>query len=377
MKGIIIGAGIGGLTTAVALKRSGVQVAIYEAAPTIEPVGAGIMMAPNAMWVFAQLGIEAAVVAAGAELQHASIQDHRGRVLQTVDMTAIGRRFGHGSVVMHRAEIHQILTEQIEPDTLHLGKRCVACRQTAESVVATFEDGTEASGDFLIGADGLNSVVRQTIFPDARLRYAGQTCWRGVVSATIPGPYANSERWGPGLRVGLVPIGAGRVYWFATENCEAGGVDEPDPRPRLQELFGGFAEPVPSILGQTEPDSIVRHDLYDLHPLPHWSIGRITLLGDAAHAPTPNLGQGGAQAVEDAWVLADELSRAGDPALAFERYEQRRIEKANRIIRDSRRFGWISGFENPVLCAIRNRLVRWTPDVAARRTVDWLFRAPR
>lgn len=376
MQGIIIGAGIGGLCAASALRRRGIAVRVYESTETLQPVGAGIMMAPNAMWVFAQLETADAITARGVSLKRLGVSDHRGRVLQTMDATPIERLFDHPITAIHRADLHQILIEQLPNDTVHLGKRCVACHQTTEGVVADFEDGSEERGDFLIGSDGLYSTVRQTLFPSARLRYSGQTCWRGVSTSSQPSGLVNSERWGRGVRAGFVPIGGGRVYWWATANRNAGGVDVDDPRPQLLELFGSFANPVPAIIEETSANAIMRHDLYDLRPLSKWSVGRIALLGDAAHAPTPNLGQGGAQAVEDAWVIADELANAPDPAAALERYERRRMRKANRIIRESRRFGWVAGLEHPALCALRNLLVRWTPEAAMRRHVAWLFRPP-
>lgn len=376
MRGIIIGGGIGGLCVANSLQRVGIDVRVYELAPALEPVGAGIIMAPNAMWVFQTLRMAAAIEERGVCLERLGIADWRGHTLQTMDCRTMERAFGNPIVAIHRAELHQILFEHLEGDVVRLGRRCVQCSQTRDEVVATFEDGSQATGDFLIGADGLRSAVRNTLFPKARLRYTGQTCWRGVLNTALPDGPVDSEWWGRGVRVGFLPIGQGQVYWYAAANREAGGVDDTDPRPRLLEVFGGFAEPVPSMMAQTTPGAIIRHDLYDLHPMASWSIGRITLLGDAAHAPTPNLGQGGAQAVEDAWVLADELATTGAPAIAFERYERRRLPKANKIIRESRRVGWIGGLKQPALCALRNLLVRWTPQAATRRHVAWVLKPP-
>ncbi len=336
------------------------------------------MMAPNAMWVFENLGIADAVKACGVSLKRLVVSDQRGRVLQTMDGQVIERKFGNPITTIHRADLHRILLERLEGDVVRLGRRCVACHQTAERVVAAFEDGSEESGDFLVGADGLRSVVRQALFPSARLRYAGQTCWRGVLMTPLPDGSADTstERWGCGRRVGFLPIGGGKVYWYATANRDAGGVDDGDTRAKLLELFRNFDEPVPSIIEQSPPEAIVRHDLYDLRPMSVWSSGRRTLLGDAAHAPTPHLGQGGARAVEDAWVLADEMANARDPALAFRQYELRRKRKANRITRESRRFGWIAALEHPALCTLRNRLIRWTPEFVTRRHIAWVFRAP-
>ena len=378
MRGIIIGGGIGGLCAAGSLQRVGIDVRVYEVAPALKPIGAGIAMAPNAMRVFENLGIADAVKACGVSLKRFVVGDLRGRVLQEMEGRVIESRFGHPIIAIHRAHLHRILLEKLEGDVVRFGRRCVACHQTAEWVVAAFEDGSEESGDFLVGADGLRSSVREALFPSARLRYSGQTCWRGVSTALLPSGLADTstELWGCGLRVGFLPIGGGKVYWFATANRDAGGVDEGDLRAKLLELFRGFAEPVPSIIEQSPQSAIVRHDLYDLRPMSVWSSGRTTLVGDAAHAPTPNLGQGGAQAVEDAWVLADEMGRVDDPAVAFRQYELRRKRKANRIIRESRRFGWVAAMDHPALCTVRNMLVRWTPEFVSRQHIVWVFRGP-
>ena len=302
--GIIVGGGIGGLCAAGSLQRVGIDVRVYEVAPALKPVGAGIMMAPNAMRVFENLGIADAVKACGVSLKRLVVSDQRGRVLQTMDGQVIERKFGNPITAIHRADLHRILLERLEGDVVRLGRRCVACHQTAERVVAAFEDGSEESGDFLVGADGLRSVVRQALFPSARLRYAGQTCWRGVLMTSLPdGSFDTStERWGCGLRVGFLPIGGGKVYWYATANRDAGGVDDGDTRAKLLELFR-------------------------------------------------------------------------DPALAFRQYELRRKRKANRIIRESRRFGWIAAIEHPALCTLRNRLIRWTPEFVTRRHIAWVFSA--
>lgn len=373
MLGIVIGGGIGGLCAAGALRRVGIDVRVYEAAASPTPVGAGIMIAPNAMSVFDHLGIADDVQSSGTALESLVVCDQRGRVLQSLDGRLVQRWFGHPVAAIHRAELHRILLEQLDDGAVRFGRRCVSCHQTEKQAVVRFKDGSEDTADFLIGADGLRSVVRQHLVPAARLRYTGQTCWRGVTTAaTLPG-LANAELWGRGRRVGYLPIGRSKVYWYAAANREAGGTDDDDPRPALLDLFSGFADPVAGLIGQTPPELIVRHDLYDLRPMTAWSVGRLTLLGDAAHAPTPDLGQGGAQAVEDAWVLAAELKGTADSVPAFRRYEQRRLGRANRVVRESRRFGRVAGLEHPALCALRNLIVRRTPGFITRRQLTSLF----
>ncbi len=169
-------------------------------------------------------------------------------------------------------------------------------------------------------------------------------------------------------------MGNGSVYWWATRRAQSGGEDGAQRKMDLLRTFQHFALPVRDILERTPDESIVRHDLYDVPLLTTWSAGRVALLGDAAHAPTPNLGQGGAQAIEDAGVVAQSLHRCADPAVGLREYEKIRKPKARRIVRDSWRFGRLAAVGHPVLRALRDGLLRLTPVFVARRQLESIFR---
>src|SRR5262245_14528321 len=196
----------------------------------------------------------------------------------------------------------------------------MAVEQRDDTAVAVAADGSEERGDLLVGADGLSSLVRRAI-ADAPIRYAGYTAWRGVSSVPVE-PGRLTESWGVGERFGLVDIGRGRTYWFATKNAPEGEPDE--PRGRKAEImwrFSGWHEPIAAVARAADESAILRNDVYYLEPLPRWSSGRVVLVGDAAHATTPGVGQGAAQAIEDAVVLADQLARDDDLATALAEYE--------------------------------------------------------
>ncbi len=374
--GIIVGGGIGGLCTAIALQRKGIEVRVYEATPALRPIGAGIVVAPNGMTVFERLGMADAVRERGVPVERMQLFDHKGSVLHSSPGQDLVERFGNPIVAIQRASLHQVLLDHVNADTVVLGKRCMSVRHEGDTVRVAFDDDTEASGPFLIAADGLRSVVRQQLFPSARLRYAGETCWRGLARCALPPEFhhASAECWGVGKRFGFLAVGAEQVYWYATRKTVAGGSDDQELKQRLLELYGRFMPPIPTLLEDTPAHLIVRHDLYDLTTLAEWGEGRVALLGDAAHAPTPNLGQGGCQAMEDAWVVAKCLSGGHDVAAAFKKYAALRKPKANRIVRDSWRFGRLAGIESPTLRAARNLLIRLTPEFVAGRQLASIFR---
>jgi 2-polyprenyl-6-methoxyphenol hydroxylase-like FAD-dependent oxidoreductase len=242
--------------------------------------------------------------------------------------------------------------------------------------VLHFDDGMEVRADVVIGADGLRSVARALVAPSVKLRYAGHTAYRGVAHFALSAETLRSgaEVWGAGCRFGYGAIASDEVYWFATrdavegEQAEAGRMRE-----SLGALFSGFGSPVRELIAATEESHIIRTDLYDFEPMQPWHLGRVVLVGDAAHATTPNLGQGGAQAIEDAWVLADQLSRSDDPVKAFVAYEAIRREKAAFVVNRSRQIGRMVHISNPVGRAVRNFVLRVTPASAARRQMERLF----
>lgn len=227
--------------------------------------------------------------------------------------------------------------------------------------MAEFAGGEEAQGDFLVGADGLHSVVRGRLHGTERPRYAGYTAWRAVTTFKIQP--TTSESWGHGKRFGIVPIGGSRVYWFATKNAPEGQPEHPEGRKqKLLHLFKGWHPPIVDLIEATDPEAILRHDLYDRKPMKRsWGEGRVTLLGDAAHPTTPNLGQGACQATEGAFVLAQQLRSAMDIAAALRRYEAQRLPRTAFITNLSWRIGRMAQLENPVLCWLRNTALRVVP----------------
>lgn len=357
----IVGAGPGGLTAAVALRRAGLQVEVLEQASSVRPVGAGITLQVNAMRMLEAVDLARPVQEAGWPLLDGRVARADGTPLVRI-VEPDGRGFG---VAIHRGALSRILCEALPDSVIRLDARVERIEPDGTVCLA---DGTDRRYDAIIGADGLHSAVRTALFGEHPLRYSGYTCWRGI--ADHAGVDCIVERWGRGLRFGSVPIAEGQVYWFACENAPAGGHDGPDPVPELQRRFAGFEPLVQELIAATS--TVMRHDLYDLPPLPRWTRDRATLLGDAAHPMTPNLGQGAGQAIEDALVLADRVATCGLPD-GLEAYEAARRPRATSFVRRSRRMGAVAQWSNPVACFVRDQLTAWTPRSAIRRGVEELY----
>jgi 2-polyprenyl-6-methoxyphenol hydroxylase-like FAD-dependent oxidoreductase len=363
---IVVGGGIAGLSAAIALRRTGNEVVVFERAPRIDPVGAGITLFANAMRALDRLGVGEAVAARGAAATRSAILTWEGRELTRVPSDLL-----EGTIALHRADLQAELAAA--GGDVRLGVEVAAVEQGADSVVAVAADGGEERADLLVGADGVNSVVRRAI-ADVPIRYAGYTAWRGVSPAPVEAGRL-TESWGVGERFGLVDIGRGLTYWFATKNAPEGEPDEPQGRKaEVVRRFAGWHEPIATVVEAADQSVILRNDVYYLEPLLRWSDGRVVLVGDAAHATTPGVGQGAAQAIEDAVVLADRLARSGDLAAALAEYGAIRRPRADAVLKMSRRADKAAQLANPLGWRLRNALVRWLPERAQRRRLEPLVR---
>jgi 2-polyprenyl-6-methoxyphenol hydroxylase-like FAD-dependent oxidoreductase len=285
-------------------------------------------------------------------------------------------RFGFGIVSILRADLVAVLANAIPSGVLHLGSRFVRFAQESAGVRAWFEDESEELADLLVGADGIHSRIREQLFPGVALRYSGQTCFRGIAEIELSRELAEAcrEIWGGKNRFGFSAVGTCQVYWFAPQLAPAGQTDPLDSRmQRLRETYGEFPEPVCEILAATRAENTIRTDLFDFPPIPSWRQGRVVLLGDAAHAMTPNLGQGGAQAMEDALVLADQVTRAQSLSESLQNYERLRMPKVRWIVNTAWTFGKISHWQNPLARWVRDAAIRSTPHSVERKQMERLY----
>ncbi len=367
-KVIIIGAGIGGLAAGIAAARSGYRVEVYERAPELLEVGAGLSLWANAVRALRKLGLGGLIDALGVPEVSGALRDWRGKVLVEGSSAALSARYGDLSVMVYRPAFLAALLEALGEEAVTLGKSCIGFSQNQRSVTAFFADGSEARGELLIGADGLHSAVRAGLHGEAKPRYAGYTAWRSAIPFD-PEKLEPGETWGRGKRFGQFPMANGLAYWFATANALEGG-RSPSEKAHLQELFKGWHRPIEALLGASDESRILRHDIYDRAPLPRWGAGRVTLLGDAAHPMTPDLGQGACQAIEDAACLLEVLPNAADPVAALRRYEAKRIPRTRFIVQQSRRLGRVAQWQQPLAASLRDVLVSQIPASLQNRALE-------
>lgn len=357
---LVAGAGIGGLTAAIALRRAGWQPLVLERAERFEPVGAGLSVMPNAVRCLRALGLADRIAAVPALHTSGSVHTWRGEPLASADTGQFEERFGAPMLIVHRAALHELLLDALQPGDVRLGATITGFDQDADGVSVRLADGGSARGELLIGADGLRSTIRAEVIGDGAPRYAGYLAWRGI-AARDEVPVAG-EFWGSGGLFGVVPLPGGLVYWFGTKRVPANGQDTPVQR--KAEALATFADwhpSVPALIDATPADAILRNDICDRSPRTGWSDGRVTLLGDAAHPMTPHLGQGACQAIEDAAVLGTCLSESDSVQAALIDYERRRYSRTARVVRLSRLAGRVAQTRNPLLRRGRDALLRRLP----------------
>jgi 2-polyprenyl-6-methoxyphenol hydroxylase-like FAD-dependent oxidoreductase len=359
MRAIIVGSGIGGLSAALAFRRVGVEVTVYERAPELTEVGAGISLWANALRALDYIGAGPAVRAVALPMQQAEFRVRDGyAVVASHTAAALEQRFGVAPfvAVVHRAELVAALAGCLPAGVARYGFECVGVEPGGERAVVRFKDGSADEADVVVGADGIRSAVRASLLGPEEPRYAGYTCWRGVCPrpASVAPGYVG-EWWGRGRRFGITTLPGDRVYWWATKNEPFGGLAG-DERGYVTEAFRGWADPVPKLIATTLPFRVLRNDIVDRPPISRWASGRAVLIGDAAHPTTPNLGQGGCMAIEDAVVLARGMRSDGDLAHKLASFVAARSPRTSAITRGSWRFGRLGQWGGRLPCWLRDRL---------------------
>ncbi len=358
----IVGGGIGGLCLALAFKKLGIPFHVYERVPELREVGAGIWLAPNALQVLNWLGVLDKVQAMGNSIDRITLADAQLKPLSDIPQDSIRDHFGFSTVAIHRASLQKILFEAIPKEAKTLGKALDQFQDTGNEVSLHFDDGTQHIGDYLIGADGIHSAVRQQLFPSRRVRHSGQLCWRGIASLNLPENFRQRgmELWGDRIRFGVSQVAENQVYWFAVSEQSASLPQDPILRKTaLQERYQSFHPLVGQVLDATPPKQIMENAILDLAPQGVWYQGRVCLMGDAAHATTPNMGQGGAQAIEDAYFLRQILKKHPVEA-GFTIFAKRRRAKVQFVVKQSWNTGKLAHWKKGQ--GLRNRMMRAIPE---------------
>jgi len=367
---VVVGGGISGLATAIALSGRGWDVRVLERAPEFAEVGAGISLWSNALRALEAIGpgIADKVRGLGGAELYGGIQHRNGRWLTRADAVELTRRLGP-VLMLHRADLLRTLLDAVAPEALVAGAEVTGVGFDGKSVTVTHTGG-EGRGDLLVGADGIRSTVRRLVWPDmAPPRYAGYTAWRWVTPPLPGGPDGGGETWGAGTRFGRAPLPDHRMYCYATANTPEGVTGPTGEVAELRARFAKWHDPIPALVEAAAGTEVLRHDIYELPDVRPYARGRVVLLGDAAHAMTPNLGQGACQALEDAATLGAVLARDGDVVPALVRYDRLRRERTQDIVKRSRQMGAMGQWSSPVAVAVRDRLLALVPVKIAMRTL--------
>ncbi|GGZ86528.1 FAD-dependent monooxygenase [Streptomyces echinoruber] len=352
-RAVVIGGGIGGLTAAAALHRRGWQVTVLERARSLEPVGAAVSLAPNALRALDVIGAGDEIRGLAAWQGEGGVRTPRGRWLARTDARAAAERFGGPLVLLHRATLIAALAARLPDGAVRTGApAALADPGGAGRPARVTTPAGELTADLVVAADGVRSAVRRTLFPDhPGTVYSGFTTWRLVLPAPGAG-FAPHETWGRGRLWGTQPLKDGRLYAYAAAVTPAGGRAPDDERAELVRLFGSWHTPIPDILAAARPEDVLRHDVHHIAvPLPAFHRGRTALLGDAAHAMPPTLGQGGNQAVEDAVVLAH---HAAPHAPDLPAYTAARLPRTTGITRQAVRIARLNLLRDPVGVTVRD-----------------------
>lgn len=372
-KVLVVGAGIGGLALALALQRQDIGVEVWERTPVLREVGAGLLLTSNAVWVLKRLGILNEAIRRGIAVNEWHIMDRAARRLQTFRVNA----GGVGSISIARAAFQEILFSAVPSKSVRLGHEVISIADDpAKGVEVQAANGHAGWAKIVVGADGGRSIVRNLVFGAQSLRRLGYVGWRGMVDLVPEGWKCGriSESWGDGGRFGIAPVSGHRTYWYATENVpENWPIPMEGRKSHLLAKFRSWHAPICELIEATPDENILLGDISEIASLNAWQSNSVALLGDAAHLMTPNLGQGAATALEDAWVLVKCFAEIGVNPSALARYEMLRRSRAGQIVWQSRQVGRLIQLKSPVLSAIRDFSLRLLPDFAGALALAPVF----
>ena len=379
MKIAISGGGLSGLVLAITLEKSGIDYHIYESSAEDKRLGAGLLIATNALQIFERLGLAGQIIPKGHTMDFVQITNAQGSVLSRSESKYFEEKYGYGTVAIHRAKLRDLLLTKIPKEKISFDKRITSYKEINDKVYFQFRDGDEDSADYLVGADGLRSNTRKGIMGELKLRYSNQTSWRAIVPYQLPESFKNglTEMWAKkdGLRASVAHISKDLVYLYITYKHEPFGKDRlEDLKEFLKVVTKDFHPVVNELISVSKDNEIVRTDIFDFEPINEWYKGRVILTGDAAHAMTPNMGQGGCQAIES-WYLLGKLIAENkfDMTAAFRKYQEVRKPKVDYVNKLSWKISETVNKNSDSKRGIRDLQMKLTPGFVKKKMLDKIF----
>ncbi len=339
LKAIVIGAGIGGLTAGIALRQAGYEVEIYDRVRDLRPVGAGISLWSNGIKVLNRLGLGDKMAAIGGQMDRMEYRHLSGTLLNEISLSPLIAEVGQRPYPVARRDLQNMLLEAFEASggKLTLGAKCIGVVERDRDITAKFEDGSTATGEVLVASDGVNSILREYVLGEkVEPKYGGYVNWNGLVA--VSDDLAPADMWaiyvGENKRASLMPVAGDRFYFFFDVPLLKGTTcDRANYQAELKKHFEGWAKPVQLLIERLDPETVARVEIHDVGPISRMVKGRVALIGDAAHATCPDLGQGGCQAMEDGLVLTNYLVSTNlSVADALTRYEKERKVRTTEIV---------------------------------------------
>lgn len=363
---LIAGAGLAGLAAASSLRAAGLPTTVYERASELLPAGAVVSVMASAAAGLERAGLGQLVEDVCVPVQRLDYLDWKGRYLAHMPIAEVAETLGTQAYITLRSDMQLGMYERLGQEVVQLGATCTGFDQDGGGVTVKLADGREERGAALLGADGIRSAIREQLLGDAP-RYAGYSGWRGLATMETPPlePGFGKQVGGRGRTWGAFALRGNRVYWFSSAKMEEGLGDSPGGRKEdVRQTFAGAPDWVLEVIEATPEDEILRHDIYDRPPVKRWGEGRVTMIGDAAHATTPNTGQGGSHALLDGVIVGEALASIAasldDPSAVrgvFERYERERIPQTSKVVKEAGMVGTMVHFRNPLACLIRDRIL--------------------
>ncbi|MGW1058241.1 FAD-dependent monooxygenase [Micromonospora rubida] len=370
MRALVVGAGVGGLTSAIALRRRGIEVELFEAAPGPRTSGGGLGIASNATKVLRALGVDLPAAGVGRVCERFELRTARGRPLRELPIRSITEELGAPVVNVRRSDLAALLRGALAGTPVHHGVEVARYDRVGAGVVVTDAAGRTHAGDVLVGADGIRSVVRAQAAGPEPVTEHGYVCWIATVAFAHPRLPAGGavHYWGNGQRFGLIDVGGGHAYWWGTKNLPPDGArPRTDPRQDVLRHFAGWADEIHQVVSLTPAADVVAVPAQDRPFLESWGDGPVTLVGDAAHPMLTSLSQGASSAIEDGYALAHHLATADDPAAGLRRYEEARRDRTRWLVSASRRLSRVEQIGHPVVAGLRNLAIRHAPAAVVRR----------